>query len=461
MNNISTYLFSLNKEFYLYDFNMKIIMQINQQLYNDLLKYIKKGKINSDNYIIHKLLKNGFFRENKIAAQMNEINIAYLSFAPTYQCNFRCKYCFGEYGNKYNGILRSFTESSLKNILDYFFFVAFPNYERYRLDFVSGGEPLLGFNIIKATIQYIEENIIPKGKKVSMWLCTNGALLTNEIIEFLSEHNVSIGISIDGTKEMNDMYRIDAFGNGTYDQICKGISLVHNNKNATLKFKNLWGLCTATEENCDFVSILQHMKLLNFNNVQIRLIRSEKKYNISKILSEYDKLADFLLNSYFSNQLQFLYMILNDNDQFGKVLKRIILDQILFNRCNAGINKITICPDGSIYPCDSFVGLKQFQIGTVSNTNNIKNIYKNINVNTIKKCSKCSINYLCGGDCYYNSFMKTGAQTIPDEEFCKIQKHIIELCLMIRYKMETSDSERFKQLRKFVGGKDDYTKIFG
>ncbi|MFQ9150415.1 MAG: SPASM domain-containing protein [Blautia sp.] len=58
-------------------------------------------------------------------------------------------------------------------------------------------------------------------------------------------------------------------------------------------------------------------------------------------------------------------MIINENDQFGKILKRLILNQLHIRRCYAGCNKITICPDGSIYPCDSFVGKENYKIGDI------------------------------------------------------------------------------------------------
>ncbi len=301
-----------------------------------------------------------------------------------------------------------------------------------------------------------------KGKHISVWLCTNGSLLTDEIAEYLSRHNVSIGISIDGSREYNDMYRKDACGNGTYDRICNGINIIRKNMNVSKQFKKIWGLCAATNENCDFIAILNEMKRLEFQNVQIRLIRTKGKYDTPKIIAEYEKLAKELLARFEKNDMGYLRMILNDNDQFGKVLRRIVLGHLLIRRCAAGINKITVCPDGSIYPCDSFVGISTFCMGNVRECDKVStSILAKAYISNISKCSTCIIKYICGGDCYYNSYMKTGSAVEPDNEFCEIQKRIIELAIVLRFKMESADSARYYNLCMEVKRKDDYSKIFG
>lgn len=456
------YLFSLNGEYYLYDYVGNIIVEVNEELYKTLKEYTQ-GNGFKDNRIVKSFLQNGLLQKidnDFVSFDLKQDEIAYLSFAPTYKCNFRCKYCFGKYGNTYKGIEREFSKDSVEKMLNYFFNKSFPKANHYRIDFVSGGEPLLGFEIIKYAIEYIERYCVSSGKRVSVWLCTNASLLTEEIIEYFSKHNVSIGISIDGRQEYNDANRIDIYGNGTYNQICKGISLIQNSSKSNKKIKNIWGLCTATNENCDFVDMLKHMKMLGFQNVQIRLIRSKGHYDVKKIEYQYSHLVKFLLDKYSEGNLDFFRMILNDNDQFGKVLKRVMLDYFLVRRCNAGINKVTICPDGTIYPCDSLVGIEEFLLGNIDDPN-IKQGYRDITVNSISECKNCEVKYLCGGDCYYNSYMKTGCHLQPDTEFCHIQKNIIQQAIILRYKMQIINEKLYMDFFKEVKMKNDYSEFFG
>ena len=456
--NNAYYLFQNENNYYLYDVNGEEIIQIKEKLYNIIKKYRDSVERNKEEQnVIDMLLKNGFLStfKQEICYENAEDKIAYLSFAPTYKCNFRCKYCFGQYGDSYKGDKKEFTPDILVKTLDYFFNVAFKNSTQYRIDFVSGGEPLLGFEIVKKTIEYVENYVAKKGKRVSIWLCTNGSLLTTQIAKYLSDHNVSIGISIDGRKEYNDVTRPDVYGNGTYEQICKGIKIARQEKN-----NNLWGLCTATNDNCNFVDILQHMKTLGFSNVQIRLVRSNQKYNTDEIKKQYTILKNEILKMYLKEDISLIRLILNDNDQFGKVFKRVILNSIGNHRCHAGVNKITICPDGSIYPCDSFVGISEFMLGNINSSWNRK-IFSHATVNHIDKCNYCDIKYLCTGDCYYNSFVKNNDAFCPDEEFCVIQRHILELAIVLRYEMQINNNKLFEKIFKEIKLKDDYSELYG
>ena len=84
-----------------------------------------------------------------------------------------------------------------------------------------------------------------------------------------------------------------------------------------------------------------------------------------------------------------------------------------------------------------------------------------MNINQIPKCAVCDIKYLCGGDCYYNSFMKTGSQFSPDSEFCEIQKYILKEAIVLRYKMQTTNDALYTSFLKEVKRKNDYYELFG
>ena len=55
---------------------------------------------------------------------------------------------------------------------------------------------------------------------------TNGTLIDDEWAAFFKEHNFLVGISIDGPREMHDVYRQDKGGAPTFDKVMRGLSFL-------------------------------------------------------------------------------------------------------------------------------------------------------------------------------------------------------------------------------------------
>lgn len=457
----SFYVFSYHNGGLLYNYGKGFILELTESIYQVVEKF-QNEKLIIDEDIISTLQQEGVLtgKSGEVQDKVNH-SIAYLSFAPVYACNFRCNYCFAKYGSNYTGSPDRFTKKDLEKTLDFFFWRRFPEMSQYRVDFVSGGEPLLGFEIIKMTIDYIKNFTQKTNKKVALWLCTNGYLLDNDICQYLSDNNVSIGISIDGTETEHNKNRVDASGKETYRRIVYNLQNLLNNPRLSRKFKDVWGLAVASNENCDFVQILMEFNRLGIKHAQIRLVRDNDSYNVNKITVEYERLHQFLYGEFCKGCFDYFYMILNDNDQYGKVLKRILLDELLVKRCDAGDNKITICPDGTLYPCDSFVGKDEFCMGKINDRCIKSSILNNIDVFSNKKCTNCNIKFLCGGDCYYNSLVSRGSIWETDDEFCVIQRFIIESCIALRYKMQSCNEELFKKLERGAKMKNEYSRYYG
>jgi uncharacterized protein len=73
-------------------------------------------------------------------------------------------------------------------------------------------------------VKYSEERFF--GKKLTISITTNGTLLTKEMILFFNKHNVSLMVSLDGPKGVNDKNRVFADGGGTFDTVIKHIELI-------------------------------------------------------------------------------------------------------------------------------------------------------------------------------------------------------------------------------------------
>lgn len=298
------------------------------------------------------------------------------------------------------------------------------------------GEPLLNFKAIEYALEYIEDIRINNNKDVFVWLCTNGSIYNEKWFKLLDKYKVRLGMSIDGKERYHNINRIDENGIGTYTRIMKNYNKIRENSVLSNQFKDILGLSVISEGNNDIINILKHYKDKGFKSVQLKIIRKAiKDEAFIKILKkQYKDLAMFLIDMYIKEDNVYLKMIMNDNDTFGKILKRIMIGRINIRRCTAGNSKITICPNGNIYPCDSFVGNKEMIIGNI-NDESIFGNFKNYTIYERSECKKCSIRYLCGGDCYFNSYINTGNIYTPDEKFCSLNKTLCNLAIFLVVEM--------------------------
>jgi len=89
----------------------------------------------------------------------------------------------------------------------------------------QGGEPLLsGIDFFKRVIEL--QKSYPNRKLIRNSIQTNGTLLTDEWCCFLKKHNFMVGISLDGPREIHDRYRRNRGGEGSFDQVIRGLRLL-------------------------------------------------------------------------------------------------------------------------------------------------------------------------------------------------------------------------------------------
>ncbi len=68
----------------------------------------------------------------------------------------------------------------------------------------------------------------PKLQEFELIIQTNGTLIDKEWVEIFRKYNVKVGISLDGSRENHDFYRVDHKGKGSYDKILKSIRLLQD-----------------------------------------------------------------------------------------------------------------------------------------------------------------------------------------------------------------------------------------
>ncbi len=122
------------------------------------------------------------------------------------RCNLSCKYChFHE-----KGILHD-APMDIYEILDNV--ISYARHE-FKIGFVGNGEPLLDIENLKKYLTYIENY-----PNIHVYTITNGTVdLLDEDWLFLENHNVNVGFSLDGYKELHNLYRCNS-----YDKVIENV----------------------------------------------------------------------------------------------------------------------------------------------------------------------------------------------------------------------------------------------
>jgi len=55
---------------------------------------------------------------------------------------------------------------------------------------------------------------------------TNGTMINERWVDVFRRHDVCVGVSVDGTKEEHDLYRVDRLGRGSYDSVARGLKML-------------------------------------------------------------------------------------------------------------------------------------------------------------------------------------------------------------------------------------------
>lgn len=138
--------------------------------------------------------------------KINEANSDYsflwghVIIIPTQVCNLACTYCFARPAHSKQII----SKETLQVVYD---FVLSQGQEKHKsVSFIGGGEPLVVWDIVKWSIEYIEKHKTPSDI-LDVFLTTNGTLLNSERIDFLLQHKVHIEVSFDIIKHLQDSQR--------------------------------------------------------------------------------------------------------------------------------------------------------------------------------------------------------------------------------------------------------------
>ena len=153
----------------------------------------------------------------------NDALLTSASFLVTEDCNLRCKYCFENEKRSRSNM----SWETAKKGMDFLCKNAKKSGSKSFNVMLFGGEPMLRPDLIEQIFKYGIELSQVSGVPFLCNMITNGTLLTPRMEELIRQYGDQIGfavqLSVDGIKEVQNMYRVTADGHGSFDMVEKNI----------------------------------------------------------------------------------------------------------------------------------------------------------------------------------------------------------------------------------------------
>jgi uncharacterized protein len=385
----------------------------------ELLKQLEHGRfINAEDCDEFTTLR---FQHNLSRYDLTKLGLV---IAPTLACNMACPYCYE--GNKQGKMSRDTIEAIYKMVR-----AQSVNLNQLDVNWY-GGEPLLAMDIIEEMSQ-VFLNLGQETRFVyTSSVITNGYLLTNEVVDRLSNLQVEMcQITLDGPARIHDVKRPLKNGKPTFQTI------VENLKYASMKIpialrvnvdKNM-----GTAEIAELLAELRQAELQNRVAIGFGQLEPASS-SCAAIADTCYETADF------SHVEIDFYRLLLDN---GFHVAKLPQPSTLFCMAHR-VNSFLIDPGGYLYRCLNYVGDTERSMGNVRDDINFQsqNFISLFDTDPFdnENCRQCGILPICMGGCPSQRVDRH----LTDEQMCNSWKHNLEpmLEIIVRSRQQKVQSAR-------------------
>lgn len=276
-------------------------------------------------------------------------------------CNLKCKYCF------YHDVashreMASFGMMS-EELLETLVRKALTEAEEQCMFGFQGGEPtLVGLDFYRCLVQ-LQQQYNTRGIRIVNTIQTNGICIDDEWAAFFAEHRFLVGLSLDGTREIHDKFRVDANGNGTYDRVIQAAKCLEKH-HAEFNI-----LCVVNQYVARYAKqVYLQLKKQGFRYIQFipcldsfgEETQKQRDYSLSP-----ERFGVFL-----KTMFDFYYRDFEKGDPVSiRTFDNYVTMLAGYPPESCGMSGVCSCyfvveADGGVYPCDFYV-LDSYRLGSV------------------------------------------------------------------------------------------------
>jgi uncharacterized protein len=352
----------------------------------------------------------------------------------TNQCNLSCGYCYEYSEDKIvdttNGAQPKFmTDETARQSIDLLFRES-GEVEVVHVSFF-GGETLMNYPVLSRAVPYAKAQAEAHGKRVEFNLTTNATLLNTKMIEFLAEEDISVTVSVDGPRDMQDRFRVFHDGSGSYDVMLPRVrELLQRHRSRPIGAR-----VTLTSQVNDILGIYQHLtEEIGFQEVGFAPVTTSPgrdhaldESGFDQMVTQFKSLADEFLRAALAGQH---HGFSNVSETLGEIHKGVSKAY----PCGAGLGLIGVATGGDVALCHRFAGSDEHNLGSVAGGLDREAQQAFLESNHIAHktdCHTCWARPLCSGGCYHEAHTRYGTTTHPNLHYCDWIREWTDICLRI------------------------------
>ena len=368
----------------------------------------------------------------------------------TQKCNLACRYCLAEAGPD---MPHAKPHAAFMAVDEAF---ALANKAPLLIQ-LSGGEPFVNFRLFKSLVEYIEQKQKETNRRVRICTQSNGALVTDRIASFLKQHEVQIGVSIDGPSELNNLTRPLLAGGTSHEKTMRGIRILQKHGIA------VGVIVVLSRTNVDHAAeIADFLVAQDLHHVKINPV-----HLIGDAQRSWDSLA-ITSDEYFTFMEEFVDHILETGldlaeSNLGAYIEHLIFrkrqSRCLRSNCGAGKSFFLIDAKGDVYPCAHSANLPEWRLGAIEEAegdlvglgskNPIVRQFSERLVDRLPDTRTCPWRHMCEGGCAVNAYQHYGGILAADS-LCSFYERLYPR-LLERLAMEPTSFQCLLDLTFGVG----------
>ncbi len=304
---------------------------------------------------------------------------------------------------------------------------------------LGSGEPLLQSEAVVALGRKAGRLARGRNRRLSLYLTTNGTLLSDALDEELVAGGWSVKVSLDGSEEDHNRCRRDKDGRGTFRRIERHVKDLA--RRMPESFSTTSVLCRGTDPQRVFFDIAS----MGVRRIELVPVAATGSSNLS--LTDEDMAAYGIFIADYARRLA-AGEDLPTNIRFQKRLQKVLGYGNSSTPCGAGRNFIAVGPEGDLYPCFRFVGLDDYRLGDLHSGLNAESVQRfaqgAARPFTERSCRDCWAGPICGGPCYACSELLWSGSISPD--YCSMVRHESEAAIWLASVLREEDPYRLLEM---------------